>query len=335
MKKIIMMVLVIIALGVSWWYLQERRVEKAPNAYKTEKVNLKLKWLHQAQFAGNYVALEKGFYKDEGLEVNIQPFSYEDGAMKPVLEGRSDFGIVGAEEVILARSQRSPVKAIAVIYKINPVAAYALKSSGIIKPQDFAGKTVGIEKGVNVEYLYRVMMRKLGVDTKNVKEISVGYDAKELLDGRVDVSTGYIINEPHLAMEAGKEVNTILMADYGVNMYADVVVTTEEMIEKRPEVVERFLRGTLNGWQYAIEHEKEAVEETMKYAKGSTVSHQSYMLGASIPLINTGNSKLGWMEESEWSQAQDILFDQKILSKKVNVKEVYTLEFLQKIYKQK
>jgi hypothetical protein len=195
------------------------------------------------------------------------------------------------------------------------VCAYSLKESGITTPQDFIGKTVGLETAVNVDILYKIMMNKLGIDRSLVNEVTIGYDATELLEGTTDVSTGYIINEPNQAIEAGKEINTILMADYGVNMYADVIVATEDTIENRPELVEKFLRATLKGWQYALENADEAVDATLKYATDSSRSHQTYMLKSSVPLIHTGHTPIGWMEKSDWEQVQNILFEQGIIAK--------------------
>jgi NitT/TauT family transport system substrate-binding protein len=337
MKKIFFtaILIIVIAAGVSFWMLRQK-------SGPLQEVNLKLKWIHQAQFAGNYVAVEKGFYAGEGLKVNLIPFSFENTALKSVAEGKDTFGITGASELVLAQARGVPIQAFAVIYKINPIVAYSLKSSGITKPQDFIGKTIGIQKaadGTNtdVEILYEAMMAKLGIDRNKIKEVIIGYDSKELLSGKTDVSTGYIINEPHKAMLILSDVsmiNTILMADYGVNMYADVLFATEETIRSKPKLVQGFLRATLKGWQYAIEHEAEAVNMTLKYTSEKDKEHESYMLKTSIPLILSSDSRLGWMEPKQWEQIQNILFEQKILPKRIAITNAYTMEFLQKIYPQ-
>lgn len=292
-------------------------------------VKLKLKWVHQAQFAGNYVAKEKGFYDDEGLNVEIEEFTFENPTIPAVLNGDAMFGITGADELAIARAEGKPLKAFAVIYRINPVCAYALKESGIVKPEDFTGKTVGIEKGINVEYIYSAMMSKLGIDRTKITEVEIGYDATELLAGTTDVSTGYIINEPHQAIEAGKEVNTILMADYGVNMYADVLFATEDTINNRPDTVKSFLKATLKGWEYSIENEDESVDIVLKYANDRTKSHEMYMLESSIPLINTGKIKIGLMEDSEWENVVDVLVEQNMLSDRIDHKTLYTNAFFE------
>ena len=299
---------------------------------RLQEITVELKWLHQAQFAGNYVAVKKGYYAAQGLNVTLVPFSYETPTIDAVVHGNATFGITGADELVIARSKGLPLKA--VIYKINPVCAYSLQKSGITTPQDFIGKMVGLEGGLtttNVNILYFAMMSKLGINRSQIHEVSIGYDATELLNGTTNVSTGYIINEPYQVMLAGYEVNTILMADYGVNMYADVLFTTEDTINNSPELVEGFLRATLQGWQYAFEHINETVNITLQYAPNSSRNIETYMLTTSIPFINTGTSPLGWMEKSEWERVQNILFEQHILDKPINIDNVYTMDFLEKI----
>ena len=332
MKKIVILLMVLLVAGGVWWYSTRTRTTPITPTVPSEDVTLRLKWLDQAQFAGNYVAVEKGFYKAEGLNVSLAPYSYTDSSIDVVLSGEADFGIAGAEEILIARSLGKPIKAVAVIFKRNPAVAFSLKGSGITKPTDFVGKRVGIEKGVNVEYLYAVMMSKLKIDRSKITEVSVGQDASEFLAGKVDVSTGYVINEPQLVIEAGKDVNTILMADYGANMYADVLFTTDDTIANKPDLTKKVLSATLKGWQYAFEHEQEAVDLTLKYAKNSNRTHQSDMLRNSIPLINSGDGPLGWMSLDGWQQAQDILLNQKIMKKRIDVSDAFTLKFLGEIY---
>ncbi len=334
MKKtifiLISLVMIIVAGTVASCELQGA---KKPPA----EVTIKLKWVHQAQFAGNYVAAERGFYADEGLEVNIVPFSNiisfsnKEPTLEAVVDGKAVFGITGANDIIKARSEGLPVKAFAVIYKINPLCLYSLAELEITKPQDFIGKTVSIESGDAV-LSYPSMMDKLGIDRSQINEIQIGYDATELLNGETDVSTGYVINEPQRVIELGYEVNIILFADYGVDTYADVLFATEATINNNPELVERFLRATLNGWRYAIENEEEAVDIVLEYATDRTRSHETYMLKQSIPLIHTGDSPIGWMERIKWKNVHDILLESGIIEKEIDIDQIYTMQFLEKIY---
>lgn len=336
MKKIILYIILgLVVISVLIWFFYFKAPVTENNNGPVQEVALKLKWLHQAQFAGNYVAAEKGFYNDQGLKVNISPYDFKTSAIDSVVNGDAQFGIAGADELLIAREKGAPIKAIAVIYKINPAVAYSLKKSGIVKPTDFIGKKVGLQKGSNVIYLYDAMLKKLNIDHNKIKEVEIGHDTRELLDGSVDVSTGYLVNEPNLAKEAGYEVNIIPMSDYGADMYADVIFTTENLINTSPGLVGKFLGATLDGWQYAIENEQEAVAITLRYAIDSTKIHEANMLNSSIPLISTGDSVLGWMEQNKWEQAVNILLSEKILTKPIKVEDAFTTKFLSDFYLRK
>ena len=330
-KKFLVAALILVVSTVAFFVIgldgQVKRISKS-----LENVTVKLKWTHQAQFAGNYLAAEKGFYAEEGIVADFVPYSEENKTIDAVISGKATFGITGADELLLAREKGMPLKAVAVIYKINPVCAYSLKQSGIIEPSDFIGKTVGLEKGINVEYLYSAMMNKLKIDRSAIKEVAIGFTASELLEGKTDVSTGYVINEPQQVIEFGQDVNIIMMSDYGVNMYADVLFATENTITNNPNLVEGFARATLKGWEYAIKNMEEATDVTLKYATASTKQHELNMLKASVSLINDGESPIGWMERNKWNQVSNILLEQKILPRAINVSDAYTMEFLNKIY---
>ncbi len=295
MKRLSALIFIMLVIGCTSQKVQEK-----------EQVDVRLKWLHQAQFAGMYVAKEKGFYEDVGIDVALEQFNYGDSPIDEVAGGKKGFGITGADELLIAREKGAKVKAVAVIYKKNPVVLYSLKSSGILTPRDLVGKRVGIEKGINVEYVYHTMLSNLGMNSSSIIEVPIGYDDSELVSGDVDVSTGYIINEPQLAIEKGYELNYIFPSDYGVNMYADVLIASEDIIKENPGLVRRFVSATLKGWEYAIENEEESVKAVLKYAD-STYSHQENMLASSYPLIISGKEGIGIMEEETWQKTYEIL----------------------------
>ncbi len=336
MKKNILTIIFVILIVFSFaYYFYFHKNNNVKYSGVVDNINLKLNWVHQSEYAGNYVALDKGFYKKKGLEVKIIPFDFKSSVVDSVMKGEASFGIMGADQLLIAREQGIPVKAIAVIYKTNPAAMYSLKKNNIYKPTDFVGKTIGLEKGSNTVYLYKAMMNKLKIDRKLVKEVDIGFDGKEILDGTVDASTSFIINEPNLIKEKGYDVNTILMSDYGVNVYSDIIFTTEDLIRTNPQLVERFLSATLDGWQYVFENQEEAVNIVLKYAVNSSKTHEMDMLNDSIPLINDGSSSLGWMELNRWKQTLEVLTDQGIISKKINVKDAFDMQFLSDFYASK
>jgi len=255
-------------------------------------------------------------------------YNFKDLPIDLVASGQAQFGIASASEILIARSKGIPVKAIAVIYQINPVCAFSLKSSGIKSPKDFIGKKIGIEKGINVEYEYIAMMDYLHLNRSNLTEIGIGYEAQELLNGSVDVSTGYVINEPYYVISKGLDVNIIMVEEYGINMYADVLFTTDELIDKNPKLVNDFVQATLDGWQYAVENEDEAVNIVLHYAVNNDLAHERYALKTSLPLINTGDVSIGYMNNVGWLNVKKAVLLQKFNLTTINITDCYTTQFI-------
>ena len=121
-----------------------------------------------------------------------------------------------------------------------------------------------------------------------------------------------------------------MVEDYGVNMYADVLFTTDDLINKNPELVNNFVQATLEGWQYALENEDETVSIVMQYAKNNNIAHERYALKTSLPLISTGEVALGYMDKDGWLSVQNAILLQKLLSNPVNISDCYTTQFIDK-----
>ena len=320
----------LVALGVGYLMLgQEKPVVKSD----LEKVDVQLKWVHQSQFAGMYAAKEKGFYEEEGLDVSFIPYSFDDASpVSAVVDGRALFGVADSTQLITERQNGFNVKAIGVIFKKGPSTIYSLKENNIRKPKDLIGKTVGVQPTIDIQKMFELFLKKTDIKKSEVTIVDTGYDAQDLLDGKIDASTGYIINEPHQVIEAGYEVNTMIMADYGVGLYGDLLFTTDELILSRPDLVESFLRASLRGWQYAIENTNETVNFVLQYATDRTKSHETYMLNQAIPLVCAGNEPIGWMNEAEWERIQNILFDAGLILNKSEPGSFCTMQFLNRIF---
>src|SRR4051812_20374490 len=209
-------------------------------AYAADSVTVRLKWFNQAQFAGFYVAKEKGFYEAAGLDVNIQPGGPDFPAIQMIAGGNEQFGVTSADQILVARSKDVPVVALAVLYRKSPLVLFSLKQSGIDKPEKFKGKKIGVKVGGNEELVYRAVLKKAGIVDK-LDETPVKFDLTPLLTGQLDVWPGYVINEVIATREKGFDVNIISPSDYGLNMYADTLFTTEKMLKEKPEVARKFV----------------------------------------------------------------------------------------------
>jgi NitT/TauT family transport system substrate-binding protein len=292
-----------------------------------DAVTVRLKWFNQAQFAGFYVAQEKGYYKSEGLAVNIQPGGPDFPAVQMVTGGNEQFGVTGADQILIARSKGVPVVALAVIYRRNPFVLFSLAKSGIKTPADFVGKNVGVKIGGNEELIYRAVLSEAKIEKSKLTEIPVKFDITPLLTGTVDVWPGYLINEVLAAKEKGFDVNIVYPADYGIDLYADTLFTTEAMIKNKPDTVGKFVAVTLKGWESAMAAPEEAAKITIKFGDKLTYDHELAMMKASIPLLKPDSKPVGYMDQAAWASAQDLLVGAGFQKAPVDVSKAFTTKF--------
>lgn len=293
-----------------------------------DSVTLRLKWFNQAQFAGYYVAKEKGFYQKAGLDVTVQPGGPDFPAIQMVAGGNEQFGVTSADQILIARSKGVPVVAIAVLYRKSPFVLFSLKSSGIDSVSKFVGKKIGVKTGGNEELVYRAMLAKAGVSSQSLTEIPVKFDLTPLLTGGVDVFPGYLINEVLTAQEKGFPVNIIWSSDYGIDPYADTLFTTEKMVSEHPDLVHRFVTATLKGWNYAVAHPKDAAKMTVKQDDKLNYPHELAMMKASIPLLKPDSQPIGSMEMARWESLQTMLVQGGFLKAPIDLSNTFTTQFL-------
>lgn len=298
-------------------------------AAELDKVTVRLKWLHQAQFAGFYTADQKGFYEKNGIDVTINPGGIDFPAIQMVAGGSEQFGVTAMDQIIIAREKGVPVVALVVIYRQSPFVLFSLEESGITQPKDFIGKNVGVKLGGNEELTYRAMMKGANVDTSQVEEVPVKFDISPLLTGQVDVWPGYSINEPITAEEKGFSVNLIWPTDYGVDLYADALFTTEEMIKNNPDLVKRFVVATLQGWNYAYNNPDEAVSYTLVYSDTLTKDHETSMMKASLPLLKPDDKPIGTIDVKVLEGMHELLLENGYIKKSIDLEKAYTTRFLQ------
>jgi NitT/TauT family transport system substrate-binding protein len=296
-----------------------------------DKVSLRLKWLHQAQFAGYYVAKEKGFYKEEQLDVTINPGGPQLVAENLVASGADDFAQGGGMETTLTgREKGLPLVAIAAVFPKAPVYLVAKKESGITKLEDFAGKKVSMWY-TGMQYIVRAMLKSRGVDPAKMTEVPQPVTMAPFLRNEVAVASVTGFNELQtLYAEGLRDLVLFDPADYGIVIPRDTIVTTEKTIKERPEVVQRFLRASLRGWKYAIENQAEAVDITLKQNPALKKDHQTVMLREVAKSMMWGPSKekgLGYLDPKAAEWTMTFLLDNKQLTRPIAVSEAINLRF--------
>ena len=295
-------------------------------------VTVQLSFLHQAEFAGFYAAEQLDYYEEEGLQVTFIEGGPEVNFITPVADGTAQFGVAQPADLILARAAGDPVRSIAVIYRHSPIIFFALRDSGITRPQDFIGKK--IRSTTTIDQTLRAMMSRLDIEPDQYEIVYLPSNPALFASGEVPVWGGlmnlFLLEVQH----AGHPINIIYPDDYGIHFYGNSLITTDDLIQKDPDLVQRFTRATLKGWTYVVENPQTTGEFVQKYNPQTNPQLENEKMIASIPLVNTGEDFIGWMKPEVWAHMEQTLREQGVLTDPLDLEEVYTLRFLQEIYEQ-
>ncbi len=272
------------------------------SAFGADKVRLQLRWFHQFQFAGYYMALEKGFYQKEGLEVELLEGGnyYQKDHVDAMLSGNSEFFIHNSSAIV-DRANGKPIVALAAITQTSPFALVALSKSNINTPSDLIGKKFPL---VSPKSLYAEVFAMLQGEGLNAEELTfqpTDNVLEDFLGGKLDVMDAYVTNEPFLLNSRGIDYRVISPYKYGTNFYNDVLVTSERFARDRPEATEAFVRASIKGWDYALAHMDETVALIhRRYAPDKSLEHLNFEATELRKLINPELVKVGHMNPERW-----------------------------------
>jgi len=299
-----------------------------------EEISVRLKWVYATGFAGDMVALKKGIFAKNGLDVTLHEGAYNLDPIKLVASGSDQIGTAGADQVLLARAQGIPLVVIAVVFQSSPVVFIAKQESGIKTPQDFVGHKIGIKPGADPMPIYEALMKKEGIDRTKLKEIPVQYSYAPLLEGQVDVFPGWTTNECFQFDKMGLKYTCVDPREYGIEPYAMCYFTTEKFLKEHPDIVEKYLKSVLEGYKWTFENPEEALSVILSFSEKLDTAQERYLIGAMKPyILDVPDEKIGWMERSRWEETQQVYLDAEMLEKPLDLDSLYTMKFLEKIYK--
>jgi len=295
-------------------------------------IHVQLAWIHTIEYSSFYTAQDQGYYDAANLDVSLDVLG-QTSPIDQVVSGKAQFGLSSADNLLLARAAGKPVVAIATIYQRSPVAFVSLAKNNITKPQDFINKTVVVDLKGTTGIIYRALLASESVKESQVKtQPRVDYTNDALLNGQADVIDAFINNQPVQLKQEGHAVNVILASDYGIDIYPNVIFTTEEMVATHPDLVEAFVRATTHGMQRAIEDPEAATRLTVARGTNLNPTSEAESMRLALPLMNPAGSRPGMMTAENWRTAYRILHDQGLLTQQLDVEQAYTLTFLDKAY---
>jgi putative hydroxymethylpyrimidine transport system substrate-binding protein len=296
------------------------------------KVSLALDWYPNANHAGLYLAQERGYFEDEGLEVDI--FTPGDPAtvLQTVASGRDDFGISYQVEVLLARQEEVPVVSVMGLVQHPLNSVMALKSSGIDRPGKLRGKTVGYPGiAYNVPML-ETMLEHDGASIEEVEMVNVGFNlVPALIGGKVDAVVGaYFTHESIVAENQGHPVNVMRMEEWGVpDFYELVLVTSEKNLEERPDVVRKFIWAVTRGYQDAMEDPQAAIDILVDAYPEADEAVERPGVDILAPLWTGEVPGAGWQEEERWVEFADWMKENDLLQAGVDPHQAFTNGFVE------
>lgn len=283
------------------------------NDGKLDKINLQLKWLPQSQFMGYYVAAAKGYYKDEGIDINILPGGSDIIPEQNVYNGVADIGVTWVSSLMTYQTQGYELQEVAQIFQKSGLLVASKKEAGIKSPQDLAGKKVANWFGGN-EYEVLALLSKYKLDkNKDLNLVQQDFTMDQLKEGSVDAASAMTYNEFGLLLESGiskDDLNVINMNDEGVAMMEDCLFVNSEWASKNEDLMVRFLRASIKGWKDACADPEAAGKTVYDVDKSVSLEHQVYMAKEVAKLVSPegfDSSKIGQIDMKAIKQTGDFL----------------------------
>lgn len=313
-------------------------------ARSLEPLRLKLHWVAHAEFAGIFMALEKGWYEEEGIALTVYPRSLEeDDVVNGLRSGHYDIAMDIGSVVINARARGLPLRAFAAAFQASPLGLLARADESIHTVADLKDKVIGFYVPSDL-WILRVMLNHHGLQLSDIllREISLNYT--ELTRRRVDALFAFEMMEPVILSLQGHRTKFLKSAESGFNVYGSVYFADEQFISRNFSLLARFLRATFRGWRYVFQHPEEATDLVMnKYFPKAllingdlTLTRRQQLLYTKLirRYIDNGDDDfaIGYMNEVIWNKTIEQMKSAHALLGPIDVKRVYTNNILNILY---
>ncbi|WP_428024032.1 ABC transporter substrate-binding protein [Arcobacter sp.] len=292
------------------------------NAKDLKKVTLQLSWFDQFQFAGYYIAKEKGFYEELGLDVEIRPFNFGISAPDEVDNGNANFGI-GRETLILDRAKGKKIVALYALFQATPLILIAKEDSKINKIEDFVNKKIMTTSDDSSEVSIKAMISSKKVKIEQLNFIKHTHNIDDLINNKTDIISAYISKSPYDLDKKGIFYKIFDPKDYGFDMYSDLLFTSEDMLENNFDVVMAFKKASLKGWTYAYSNIYETVDLIFQKYNSQNISKEALSYeGNELKKLSYYNTKvLGEIKSEKLQRIYDLYNVMGLIPNKIDTKK--------------
>jgi len=300
-----------------------------------DKVTFQFAWIPYGKYAGFYMAKELGYYEQAGLDVTfVRGYGLQDGVNK-LVAGVADLGEVNQMGSVGARARGAPLREVLMFHDKAMEVFYSLEKSGIRKPRDLEGKSIGGPKGAGARELFPAFAALNGVDASRVTFVDMPPDAMvaALVSGRVHATSNFITERPNYqraAGQVGQKITSLVYSEWGLDLHANSIVATDKMIQDRSDVIRRFLEATVRGWLAAIERPDEAARMFVKNFPESNpeLVREHWQIAVDHMLTPpAAEHGLGWIDPAKKKRTIEVYTKYIPLPHEVGVDEVMTNQF--------
>jgi len=293
------------------------------------KISLPMGYIPNIQFAPLYVAIEKGYFREAGIDLELD-YKFETDGVALVGAGDLPFAVVSGEQVLLARAQGLPVTYVAAWYQEYPVSIVAKSELGVIIPQDLKGKKIGLPGLFGANYVgLRALLFEAEMSESDVTLDSIGFNQVELLaTSEQDVVVGYTANEPIQLRARGIPVTEIRVADY-VQLASNGILASEKIISENPDLVRAFVSAFLKGLADTIADPEESFRLSESHIPNFAdldADVQKQILETSIEQWKA--ERLGYSDPQAWQNMQNVLLEMGLIAEKMDLSKAFTNEFI-------
>ena len=285
-------------------------------------------------YAGEMVAVRSGLFDREGLHIELRTGDAELDSVHSVSVGTDTFGTAAAESFLVGRSQGAPIIAFAGAFLESPVAFYVREKSGIHTPNDFVGKRIGYQPGQDTAMIYQALMTRLALSRSEMHEVRASSDVTQFLSGAVDVWPGHVGAEAYGFRQKGVGYNMLTPADFGVHVTGTIYFTTDKTAREQPELVRRFLRAVIAGWELTYSDKEKSIRLIASYIPTVLVPEfVRFRLEQQRELLRPYGARFGEFEETHWRSLQNILVQQKRIKEPIDLSSAVTFDILHDVYR--
>jgi diguanylate cyclase (GGDEF)-like protein len=284
-----------------------------------EAVRIQLKWYHQFQFAGYYAALEQGFFAEEGLEAELLERDPARNNILQVYDGEAEYGVADSV-LLLYQTAGLGLRIVAPIFQQSPSVLMTLASSGIETPQDLVGRRIRLYDNETDGFPIMAFLAEQGVIERGFIRQPFTQDFEALIRGESDAIHAYASNEPYRLRERGLEVRLFHPAHYGIDLYGDMLFTSEREVEQHPERVAAMRRAVLKGWEYALDHKEEIARLILdRYSQRKSFAALMYEARATEQAIARFSVPLGTLDPGRLRYIQNLYQRHGLLDKPLSI----------------